>query len=210
LEKAVHWRMNLSFWAAEQISLSWTEPEPCGSTCIDCYTKGGLMRESRGNKFLISKLLIWSIICEGKQQSRETLVLIVPCLQYPIMEDIPGMAELSCDQTHAKAIKYLQKPSSIDNWKQCFLHQCLQGQSISRKQLFLMFTTHTVKIKYFILNDCFYSRHDSTRNQLKDDETLLLKKLLIIHTHQWNEWKWAWSSPLKASSHSPRRHYRDF
>ena len=108
-----------------------------------------------------------------------------------------------------------QKDCRSQRWwinirKQCFLHQCLQGQSISRKQLFLMFTTHTVKIKYFILNDCFYSRHDSTRNQLKDDETLLLKKLLIIHTHQWNEWKWAWSSPLKASSHSPRRHYRDF
>lgn len=44
------------------------------------------------------------MFCEGKHHTSTALVLM-HCLQYPIMQDIPGVSGLPCDKSQAKGCK---------------------------------------------------------------------------------------------------------
>lgn len=45
---------------------------------------------------------------DSKHYTPATLVIAVHCLQYPIIQDTPGVPEPSCDQSHVKSVKLIQ------------------------------------------------------------------------------------------------------
>lgn len=55
---------------------------------------------------------------DSKHHTPATLVIAAHCLQYPIMQDTPGVPGPSCDQSRVKAVKLIQKDNSKDNREQ--------------------------------------------------------------------------------------------
>ena len=66
---------------------------------------------------------------EGNHHTLQPQPLLRTVLQCLIMEDIPSVPGLSCDPSHAKVVKLLQKDNSIDNRKQPLLPIMVSSRS---------------------------------------------------------------------------------
>lgn len=66
---------------------------------------------------------------EGNHHTLQPQPLLCTVLQCLIMEDIPSVPGLSCDPSHAKVVKLLQKDNSIDNRKQPLLPIMVSSRS---------------------------------------------------------------------------------